>query len=304
MESKIDREEPGFGQEFKTPQKSCQQTARNKSTTANLPSKDFNESVSFEKLLQRHSMAVKYCCTNLNDLLGSDLKLRSPSEMLKLASNTPIRDRKACLNDSYDIFDSEARYRREGLLFELSLQRDNNPNFDDGFFCDGFLSRPLNLDLTHIHERSDPYEDFYQYRQNGWTRGDNLDLDSNELCGGDEYRKRKRKNNIQLKILKSEFSKNDNWNKEKITHVAQLTGLSESQVYKWCWDQKKKIEEQENQKLQNGGKVKADFNKYDLMELFKSEDFELALSQIETSNLSKRKPEPFRQPFRHQSDGR
>ncbi len=304
MESKIDRDESGICQEFKTPQKSCQQTARNKSTTANLPSKDFNESVSFEKLLQRHSMAVRYCCTNLNDLLGSEMKLRSPSEMLKLTSNTPIRERKACLNDSYDIFDSEARYRKEGLLFELSLQRENNQNFEDGNYFDGFLTRPLNLDLSHIHERPDHFDDFHHFRQNAWTRGENLDLDSNELCGGDEYRKRKRKNNIQLKILKAEFSKSDNWNKEKITHVAQLTGLSESQVYKWCWDQKKKIEEQENQKLQNGGKVKADFNKYDLMELFKSEDFELALSQIDASNLAKRKPEPFRPPFRHQPDSR
>ena len=38
----------------------------------------------------------------------------------------------------------------------------------------------------------------------------------------------------------TEFSKDDEWTKEKITLVSQKTGLSESQVYKWCWDQKKK----------------------------------------------------------------
>jgi hypothetical protein len=31
-----------------------------------------------------------------------------------------------------------------------------------------------------------------------------------------------------------------NWTKEKIVRMAEVTGLSQSQVYKWCWDQKKK----------------------------------------------------------------
>ena len=43
------------------------------------------------------------------------------------------------------------------------------------------------------------------------------EFDSPRSCLGDDYRKRKRKNNIQLKILKTEFNKCDNWNKEKIT---------------------------------------------------------------------------------------
>ena len=31
-----------------------------------------------------------------------------------------------------------------------------------------------------------------------------------------------------------------NWTKDKIVHMSKITGLSQSQVYKWCWDQKKK----------------------------------------------------------------
>ena len=31
-----------------------------------------------------------------------------------------------------------------------------------------------------------------------------------------------------------------NWTKDKIGHMSKITGLSQSQVYKWCWDQKKK----------------------------------------------------------------
>ena len=32
--------------------------------------------------------------------------------------------------------------------------------------------------------------------------------------------------------------------------MAKITGLSQSQVYKWCWDQKKKQMKRENQQKQ------------------------------------------------------
>lgn len=56
-----------------------------------------------------------------------------------------------------------------------------------------------------------------------------------------QSKKRRRKSTRQLEILLEEFSKDEEWSKEKISAVAVKTGLSESQVYKWCWDQKKKI---------------------------------------------------------------
>ena len=56
----------------------------------------------------------------------------------------------------------------------------------------------------------------------------------------EEIKKRKRKSNSQLKVLKLELEKETFWDKEKILQVSQSTGLSESQVYKWFWDQKKK----------------------------------------------------------------
>lgn len=59
----------------------------------------------------------------------------------------------------------------------------------------------------------------------------------------EEIKKRKRKSNIQLKLLKQELEKEDFWDKEKISQVSSATGLSESQVYKWFWDQKKKKSE-------------------------------------------------------------
>ena len=37
-----------------------------------------------------------------------------------------------------------------------------------------------------------------------------------------------------------EFDKNANWSKETLLEVSKKTGLSEAQVYKWGWDQKRK----------------------------------------------------------------
>lgn len=37
-----------------------------------------------------------------------------------------------------------------------------------------------------------------------------------------------------------EFEKNPNWSKETLLDVSRKTGLSEAQVYKWGWDQKRK----------------------------------------------------------------
>jgi len=54
-------------------------------------------------------------------------------------------------------------------------------------------------------------------------------------------RKRFRKNNDQVKFLIQEFDKNPFWTKKLVLDLSSKTGLSESQVYKWNWDYRKKI---------------------------------------------------------------
>jgi hypothetical protein len=41
--------------------------------------------------------------------------------------------------------------------------------------------------------------------------------------------------------LKNELEMEPNWSKDKIVEMSDLTGLSQSQVYKWWWDQKKNV---------------------------------------------------------------
>ena len=54
-------------------------------------------------------------------------------------------------------------------------------------------------------------------------------------------RRRKRKSYEQLQMLVQEFQANPEWNKENMLEVSRKTGLSEAQVYKWGWDQKRKM---------------------------------------------------------------
>lgn len=53
-------------------------------------------------------------------------------------------------------------------------------------------------------------------------------------------RKRKRKTQGQLEELANAFDANPHWSKETLLQIAEATQLTEAQVYKWGWDQKRK----------------------------------------------------------------
>lgn len=53
--------------------------------------------------------------------------------------------------------------------------------------------------------------------------------------------KRKRKNKGQIKKLEEEFEKNPHWSNEDVDKISNDLKLDRSQVYKWNWDQKKKL---------------------------------------------------------------
>jgi hypothetical protein len=54
-------------------------------------------------------------------------------------------------------------------------------------------------------------------------------------------RRRKRKSYEQLQMLVKEFQANPEWSKDNMQEVSRKTGLSEAQVYKWGWDQRRKM---------------------------------------------------------------
>ena len=55
------------------------------------------------------------------------------------------------------------------------------------------------------------------------------------------YKKRRfRKNNDQLSLLKKFYEENKTWSKSQIKEISQKISLKENKVYKWLWDQKNK----------------------------------------------------------------
>lgn len=51
----------------------------------------------------------------------------------------------------------------------------------------------------------------------------------------------RRKTKAQVKLLEQELEANTNWTHEDMDRIAKKIGLSKSQVYKWNWDQRKKM---------------------------------------------------------------
>ena len=62
-----------------------------------------------------------------------------------------------------------------------------------------------------------------------------------EELKGDKKSKRKRKNKGQIKKLEDEFNKNPHWSNDDVDKISRDLKLDKSQVYKWNWDQKKKL---------------------------------------------------------------
>lgn len=54
-------------------------------------------------------------------------------------------------------------------------------------------------------------------------------------------RKKQKKSREQIRGLKKEFKKRQNWNKKSMKKLAKDLGLTTAQVYKWHWDQLNKL---------------------------------------------------------------
>ena len=76
----------------------------------------------------------------------------------------------------------------------------------------------------------------YQQQQYGYDYSKMMHQNLNN----ESRKKRNRKNPNQMQYLMQEYSKDPNWTKETCCRVSKATGLTESQVYKWGWDQKNK----------------------------------------------------------------
>lgn len=67
----------------------------------------------------------------------------------------------------------------------------------------------------------------------------------------DMKKKRNRKCPKIMEFLKQEFIKHPTWTKDTCKRVASECGLSESQVYKWGWDQKNKRPDMDDETMKD-----------------------------------------------------
>lgn len=207
-------------------------------TNSFLKSRSSNKSLStIEKTLtkQMNKDPSKYCSLSFNELLDSDMKYKSPSKLCNMRMNfSPWK-----APEELGIGIGQRNSPNIASGYKINLKPDHETFF--GTFNE-------NLPLSSLHSRlisalEHPVSS--QKKLSESQMSDCVVIETRETRKerlNSSMRKRKRKSNQQLKILKNEFEKCQEWSKDQITTVAQKTGLSESQVYKWCWDQKRKRE--------------------------------------------------------------
>jgi len=237
---------------------------------------------SYEKMELSSS---KYTSMNLNYLLGSELKFKSPSKLIELRisespwANNSIRQKAG--NPVYNfspLFASHDKCQHDPSSGTDTLEHNHTyQNLQDRFL----KVVDFGKEQSYQQKQEAKYDD----------QCSNLSHTFSKNSSQNGIKKRKRKSNRQLEILMDEFNKDEDWSKEKIAKMAEVTGLTESQVYKWCWDQKKKA----TTKTPEYGKMSK-----------KGELFSENLSRIKTvrekaellERLGKRKP------FAHVNDSR
>jgi hypothetical protein len=77
--------------------------------------------------------------------------------------------------------------------------------------------------------------------------------DSSTLCNEADLfikskkksKKRNRKNSEQIKFLIEEFDKNESWDRKIIQELAEKLDMKFAQIYKWHWEQTKKVKKKE-----------------------------------------------------------
>ncbi len=186
---------------------------------------------SYEKVEYSSS---KYTSMNLNYLLGSELKFKSPSKLIEVrVSESPWAN-------------NTLKYKTGQQIYSFSpLFASEQKEFIEYPIMDG---AEHNAPYQNLQEKFLKVVDFGQDRKddNQYNRelsDENLSSISrscSKMSSQNGLKKRKRKSSRQLEILMEEFTREEDWSKEKISKMAEITGLTESQVYKWCWDQKKK----------------------------------------------------------------
>jgi hypothetical protein len=135
--------------------------------------------------------------------------------------------------------------RDKGLMNDEGGEDDENCENKENMHPNGYSGGQENDERNRYEIKRYPLNNMHLLKSKSMSeknlcREKQLAEEDDEGTAARMVRKRKRKSGDQLKILMREFERNQNWSKDTMLDVSKKTGLSEAQVYKWGWDQKRK----------------------------------------------------------------
>ena len=157
---------------------------------------------------------------NYNNLNINELSKKNLSELFNNAKNEQF------------LYDTQ---KRKNDIINNNAQRNINNNRID--LKNEIRKKNCNLQISHQFIFSSPRnikKPKKIFECSGSTIATNCSNRSNNK------KRRFRKNNEQLSLLKKFYNEHKSWSKNQIKEISQKTGLKENKVYKWLWDQRNK----------------------------------------------------------------
>ena len=158
-------------------------------------------------------------CNNINELSKKNLsELFNNAKNEQFLNNNQIKRRNDinCINNTY----------RNNINENLNINRINE-----------IKKKNSNLQISHPFIFSSP-RNIKKPKKIFECSGSTIATSSSNR--NMNKKRRFRKNNEQLVILKKFYNEHKYWSKNQIKEISQKIGLKENKVYKWLWDQRNK----------------------------------------------------------------
>ena len=173
-----------------------------------------------------------------NEGRDNSLKINEVYDGVNSLNNNNIND--PSKKNLYELFNNA----KNDLFLSDMKKRNNNNNINTNNYLNNNINnriefikkKNINLQISPQFMFSSP-RNVKKSKKIFECSGSTAATNSNKII----YKKRRfRKNNDQLALLKKFYEENKSWSKSQIKEISQKIGLKENKVYKWLWDQRNK----------------------------------------------------------------
>ena len=187
----------------------------------NFLNKKLSESRPFKISPDSMEKDIGYNSNNRNYYLSTSERQKRISD--EIINENELSKKNLCLLFNETKNDNSFYDDDEDKIFKSKLIIGEKENFMDNKNINFYYDSPIRLKNMHkkIFECSgSTLESFFSMPKN--------------------KKKRLRKNDKQLFLLKKFYSEHKHWNKSQIKEISSKIGIKENKVYKWLWDQRNK----------------------------------------------------------------